>query len=74
MCAERYQFNNRFDVAITVAGIGLGVAVAAAGPFKNPELGAIFGAVVTAMASAQRAFPFTQPLSSTGLSSARQKT
>jgi hypothetical protein len=60
LCAKRYQFNNLFDVALSVAGIGLGVTIVAAGTYKNSELGAILGAVVTAIVSAQRAFPFTQ--------------
>src|SRR5262249_27529959 len=60
LCAKRYQFNNRFDVALTAAGIGLGIAVVATGVYKKSELGAIFGAIVTAIVSAQRAFPFTQ--------------
>lgn len=60
LCDRRYGFNNRFDVALTVAGIALGIGVVAAATYKNPELDAILGAVVTAVVSAQRAFPFTQ--------------
>jgi hypothetical protein len=59
-CSKRYGFNNRFDVALTIAGIGLGISVVAAGTYKQAELGAILGAFVTAIVSAQRAFPFTQ--------------
>jgi hypothetical protein len=60
LCVKRYRFNNRLDVALTVAGIALGIAVVAAGTWKQAEIGAILGAVVTAVVSAQRAFPFTQ--------------
>lgn len=60
LCDRRYRFNNRFDVALTVAGIALGIAVVAAGTYKRADLDAILGAVVTAVVSAQRAFPFTQ--------------
>lgn len=59
-CENRYKFNNAFDVALTVAGILLGVGIVAASTYKQSELGAILGAVVTAVVSAQRAFPFTQ--------------
>ncbi len=60
LCEKRYQFNNRFDIALTTAGISMGIAVVAAGTFKKAELGAILGAVITAIVSAQRAFPFAQ--------------
>lgn len=60
LCFKRYRFNNRFDVILSVAGIGLGVAIVAAGTYKNGNLGAILGAAVTAIVSAQRAFPFNQ--------------
>jgi hypothetical protein len=60
LCAKRYFFNNNFDVALTVIGVSLGVAVVAAGVYRESELGAILGAVVTGIVSVQRAFPFTQ--------------
>src|SRR6185437_4347010 len=60
LCEERYQFNNKFDIALTTAGILMGIAVVAAGTFRQNELDAILGAVITAIVSAQRAFPFAQ--------------
>lgn len=59
-CEKRYRFNNRFDVLLTAAGIVMGVAVVAGSTFKEDALDAILGAVVTAIISAQRAFPFAQ--------------
>jgi hypothetical protein len=60
LCDKRYRFNNGWDVALTVSGIALGIGIVAAGTYKNSPLGTILGAVVTAVVSAQRAFPFTQ--------------
>jgi hypothetical protein len=59
-CEKRYRFNNTFDVALTITGILLGIGIVAAGTYKQTELGAMLGAVVAAVVSAQRAFPFTQ--------------
>jgi hypothetical protein len=59
-CRKRYTFNNGWDVVLTAGGILLGVGVSAAGVFTMGKTGAILGAVVTAVVSAQRAFPFSQ--------------
>jgi hypothetical protein len=59
-CLKRYTFNNGWDVALTAGGILLGIGVAAAGVFFMSRTSAILGAFVTAVVSAQRAFPFSQ--------------
>jgi hypothetical protein len=59
-CETRYTFNNRWDVFLTVGGIAVGVAVVAAGANEANKVSTILGAVVTAILSAQRAFPFGQ--------------
>jgi hypothetical protein len=59
-CQARYRFNNAWDVVLTVGGILVGVGVVAAGAYAVSKLAAILGAVITAIFSAQRAFPFGQ--------------
>jgi hypothetical protein len=59
-CEARYTFNNRWDVFLTVGGIAVGVGVVAAGANEASKLSTILGAIVTAILSAQRAFPFGQ--------------
>jgi hypothetical protein len=59
-CEARYRFNNRWDVVLTVGGISLGIGVVAAGVYEASKLASILGAIITAMISAQRAFPFGQ--------------
>jgi len=59
-CEARYRFNNRWDVVLTVGGILIGVGIVAAGVYQVSKLATILGAVVTAIVSAQRAFPFGQ--------------
>lgn len=59
-CARRYGFNNRWDVVLSTVGILLSVAVVAAGFFKRPEISAILGAIVGAVVTSQKAFPFGQ--------------
>lgn len=56
----RYKFNNAWDVSLTVLGILLSIAVVAAGFSKQPEISAILGAIVGAVVTAQKAFPFGQ--------------
>ena len=59
-CEARYAFNNRWDVFLTVGGIAVGIGVVAAGVNEASKLSTILGAIVTAILSAQRAFPFGQ--------------
>ena len=56
----RYKFNNRWDIVLSVLGIVLSITVVAAGFLKNPEVSAVLGAVVGAVVTAQKAFPFGQ--------------
>jgi hypothetical protein len=59
-CERRYRFNNRWDVILTAGGILLGIGVVAAGAYQMSKTTAILGAIVTAILSSQRAFPFGQ--------------
>ncbi|HKW74280.1 MAG TPA: hypothetical protein VJN64_02035 [Terriglobales bacterium] len=59
-CERRYNFNNRWDIVLTVVGILLSIAVVAAGFVKRPEISAVLGAIVGAVVTAQKAFPFGQ--------------
>ena len=59
-CQKRYRFNNGWDVTLSIAGLLLSIAIVAAGFLKRPEVSAILGAVVAAVLSAQKAFPFGQ--------------
>src|SRR5262245_21724937 len=59
-CAHRYKFNSRWDNVLTVFGIMLSVAIAAAGTFNEVKTATILGALVSAVVTAQRAFPFGQ--------------
>lgn len=59
-CRHRYRFNNAWDVSLSVVGLLLSIAVVAAGFWRRPEVSAILGAVVAAVFSAQKAFPFGQ--------------
>jgi hypothetical protein len=57
---KRYRFNNGWDIVLSVLGIALSIGVVAVGFLKNAEFSAILGAVVGAVVTAQRAFPFGQ--------------
>ena len=57
---RRYTFNNRWDVVLSIIGILLSIAVVIAGFVRSPEISATLGAVVAAIVTAQRAFPFGQ--------------
>lgn len=59
---KRYRFNNFWDIVFSIAGMVLSIVVVWAG-FHKPnteELIAILGALVGAVVTAQRAFPFGQ--------------
>ena len=53
-CERRYNFNNRWDIVLTVVGILLSIAVVAAGFIKRPEVSAVLGAIVGAVVTAQK--------------------
>src|SRR5215471_6841327 len=59
-CEGRYRFNNRWDIALTVGGIVLGILVVAAGVLQMSRTAGILGGIITAIVSAQRAIPFGQ--------------
>ena len=59
-CKHRYKFNTRWDNTLNALGILLSIAIVAAGVFKQSETSAILGALVAAIVTAQRAFPFGQ--------------
>jgi len=60
MCHQRYQFNSRWDNIMNVAGIAVSLGIVACGVYKQSELAAMLGGLVTAVVTAQRAFPFNQ--------------
>jgi hypothetical protein len=57
---QRYRFNSRCDTVVTLAGILLAIGIVAAGVYRQVELATILGALVTAIVTAQKAFPFHQ--------------
>ena len=59
-CGERYRFNSRWDNAINAGGILLSVAIVAAGVYGAIKTSTILGALVAALVTTQRAFPFGQ--------------
>jgi hypothetical protein len=56
-CA-RYKFNNGWDIVLSVIGIVLSIAIVGAGFLNMPWVSAILGAIVGAVVTAQKAFPF----------------
>ena len=59
-CTHRLAFNNRWDNFLNMLGILLSIAIVAAGLWNQAKISAILGAVVGAIVTAQRAFPFGQ--------------
>ena len=59
-CERRYKFNNSWDIVLNILGLFLSIAVVAAGFLKRPEISAVLGALVGAVLTAQKAFPFGQ--------------
>src|SRR4051794_6441021 len=60
LCEARYTFNSRCDNAMNAIGIIVSVGIVVAGIFNRGVIAAVLGGVVTALVSAQRAFPFNQ--------------
>jgi hypothetical protein len=54
----RYKFNSRWDNALNIIGLVISVGIVAAGIYQRGAVAAILGAFVSAIVSAQRAFPF----------------
>jgi len=51
---------SRWDNILNALGLAVSLGIVAAGVYKNSELAALLGGLVTAVVSAQRAFPFNQ--------------
>jgi len=62
LCEKSYRFNVRWDTTLNVTGVLLSIAIVAAGVSKLAGISAILGAVVTAIITLQRAFPFGERL------------
>jgi hypothetical protein len=60
MARRLYHFNSKADTALSLGGMALSVGVVCAGVFNKAPLATILGAVMTAVVTAQRAFPFNQ--------------
>ena len=60
LCHGRYCFNSRWDNILNALGMSVSLGIVAAGVFKQSEVAALLGGLVTAVVSAQRAFPFNQ--------------
>jgi hypothetical protein len=57
-CEGRYTFNSHWDNVMNILGLLLGVCIVGAGVTSHSKIAAILGAFVSAIVSAQRAFPF----------------
>ena len=60
LCDERYRFNSRWDNILNALGVIVSLGIVAAGIYKKSEYAALLGGLITAIVSAQRAFPFSQ--------------
>jgi hypothetical protein len=60
LCLSRYRFNSRMDNVLNLLGIAVSLLVVAAGVYGWNNMAAILGGLITAVVSAQRAFPFAQ--------------
>lgn len=60
LCGERYRFNSRWDNILNGLGVIVSLGIVAAGIYKKSEYAALLGGLITAIVSAQRAFPFSQ--------------
>jgi hypothetical protein len=60
LCTRRYLFNSRADNCLNILGLLISIGIVAAGVYKQSEYAALLGGVMTAIVSAQRAFPFNQ--------------
>jgi hypothetical protein len=60
LCERRYSFNSRWDTILTTLGVVISIGIVVAGVYDRSKYAAILGGLVTAIVSAQRAFPFNQ--------------
>jgi hypothetical protein len=59
-CHNRYRFNSFWDNVLTVLSIGVALAIVACGLWELGKYSALLGGLMTALVTAQRAFPFNQ--------------
>jgi hypothetical protein len=59
-CHSRYRFNSFWDNVLNTLSMGVALGIIACGIYNRPALSAMLGGVMTALVSAQRAFPFNQ--------------
>jgi hypothetical protein len=60
LCDERYHFNSRWDNILNGLGVIVSLGIVAAGIYDLSKYAALLGGLITAIVSAQRAFPFSQ--------------
>jgi hypothetical protein len=60
LCEHRYLFNSRWDTILSTLGVIVSIGIVAAGVYEKSKWAAMLGGLVTAIVSAQRAFPFNQ--------------
>jgi hypothetical protein len=60
LCEHRYRFNSLWDTILTALGVIVSIGIVAAGVYEKSKWAAMLGGLVTAIVSAQRAFPFNQ--------------
>lgn len=59
-CQGRYSFNSFWDNMLNLLSMAVALAIIACGIYEKPKYSAMLGGVMTALVSAQRAFPFNQ--------------
>lgn len=59
-CHSRYRFNSFWDNMLNLLSMSVALGIIACGVYKAAEYAALLGGVMTALVSAQRAFPFNQ--------------
>ena len=59
-CHNRYRFNSFWDNVLNLFSMAVALAIIASGLYRRAAWSAMLGGVMTALVSAQRAFPFNQ--------------
>jgi hypothetical protein len=59
-CHGRYNFNSFWDNMMNLLSMSVALGIIACGIYKKGDYAALLGGVMTALVSAQRAFPFNQ--------------
>jgi hypothetical protein len=60
MCEKRYKFNSFWDNVMILLGLAVSLGIVASGLYNRSHISAMLGGLVTAIVTAQRAFPFNQ--------------